>query len=739
MPLNCFKLIFLLTLANCIWIQHAAAAPAIFWFNDPVDPNDTVLVAGAELGDVSTVTIGRVPDPDQGDGKATTRNVTVLQASPQSLKFVVPPEFEPGIYHFTLASPHGHVSGRINLPTVYWAQGSLGAAVTPGGWIQVFGRNIIRRKDRARLELVPEPETGGAPISANLDSGDTWRGKFSVPPSIRPGAYRLRLSNGDGGESEWIDAGSISVKVPEAATDRVFDVRAYGANGDGNANSTRGVAAAIAAAATAGGGTVYFPRGRYVILETLVVPPNIAIKGERTDLVNLVWPDFADPPDALIKGTTRFSIEDVTIYASNHRHVLVGGFLDGSTPAPDASDIAIRRVRIRASAFRGQMDLEATIRRMTEISKLFPLSGPDTVRLSGDRLEVVDCDIVGSGSSLFLFAARNAIVSGNILVNGRYGWYSITGSRRIIFEGNHISAGDLQGNGGGINTISNSVSASEDIFAGHNTFKGIYGMDREGLASDGPGGYYFGKAETVAPQRLSLHGTAGQFPVSPDWVGAAVMVVDGSGVGQSARVAGVERTPASSQTWLDLDRPLQISLDSTSVITVAQAKQNYLIIDNQFEDCGIAAQSYGTGLNHVIAGNTSNRTGGFFAIGLTYAHFQPSWQVQLLNNRIIEGNIYRAGPSRSVLSEESAIGVHAYRIQLQSVSPPLARAIIVRGNRLEQDAHIEIKGSSSASPGVRDVVIEGNTIGASRIGLLIDHGVVSALERNNVIERRIGK
>jgi hypothetical protein len=285
--------------------------------------------------------------------------------------------------------------------------------------------------------------------------------------------------------------------------------------------------------------------------------------------------------------------------------------------------------------------------------------------------------------------------------------------------------------------LSNSVSASENIFVGHNTFKGIYGLDREGLTTDGPGGYYFGKAETVAPQRLLLHETAAQFPVSPDWVGASVMVVDGPGAGQSARVARLERTSASSQLRLELDRPLQTGLDSTSVITVTQAKQNYLIIDNQFEDCGVAAQSFGTGLNHVIAGNTSNRTGGFFAIGLFYSHFQPSWQIQLLNNRIVEGNIYRAGPSRSILSEES--GVHAYRIQLQSVAPPLARAIIVRGNRLEQDAHIQIKGSSAASPGVRDVVIEGNTIGASRIGLSIDHGVASALERNNVIERKIGR
>jgi hypothetical protein len=71
--------------------------------------------------------------------------------------------------------------------------------------------------------------------------------------------------------------------------------------------------------------------------------------------------------------------------------------------------------------------------------------------------------------------------------------------------------------------------------------------------------------------------------------------------------------------------------------------------------------------------------------------------------------------------------------------PPLVQAIIVRGNRLEQDAHIEIKGFSTASPGVRDVVVEANTIGASRTGMLVDRGVASWLGRRNVEERRIAK
>ena len=67
--------------------------------------------------------------------------------------------------------------------------------------------------------------------------------------------------------------------------------------------------------------------------------------------------------------------------------------------------------------------------------------------------------------------------------------------------------------------------------------------------------------------------------------------------------------------------------------------------------------------------------------------------------------------------------------------PALAQSIIIRGNQLDQDAHIEVRGYSTISPGVRDVVIEGNTIGASRIGLAVDQGVAWYLARRNTINR----
>jgi len=60
-----------------------------------------------------------------------------------------------------------------------------------------------------------------------------------------------------------------------------FNVLDYGATGDGSTNDTAAILAAITAANTAGGGTVYFPPGTYIFPSNLTVTSfnNIALQG----------------------------------------------------------------------------------------------------------------------------------------------------------------------------------------------------------------------------------------------------------------------------------------------------------------------------------------------------------------------------------------------------------------------------------------------------------------------------
>ncbi|MGJ4996978.1 glycosyl hydrolase family 28-related protein [Bradyrhizobium sp. HKCCYLS3077] len=716
-------------------VGPVGAEPTLFWFNDPVGPDDTVVVEGYGLDEITSASISSISTPLAGQTSASDVAVELLQKQKTSLKFVVPKELGSGLYRFSLKGPTGSISGRLNAPTVYWTQGSLGREVAPGGWLDVFGRNIVRRADHARLLMVADAP--GPILTTLLLKGGLWRGSFRVPDAAPAGRYQLRLFNGDGADQDWTDAGTITVRSPDPDPGRSFDIRAYGANGDGRSDSTRAIRAALAAAADAGGGTVYLPRGRYLVSEMLVIPPGITLKGEATDLVNLVWPDFSAPPPALIQGQSHFAVEDVTIYASNHLHVVSGGFVFRDTIVPNAGDIAIRRVRIRASAFRGQQELETTIARMREFRQLFPGGGPDTIRLTGSRLEVVDCDILGTGNSIHLTSASDAVVARNILYNGRDGNYALRGSRRIIFEGNTVIGADLQATGGGMTTLTRSATGSANIFIGGNTFKFIHGWDREAATSDGPGGYYFGHAVSNTPSSLELQDDASPSGATADWTGALVMVVNGAGEGQHAHVASLQRGARGGT--IALDEPLRQSLDATSEIAIVQGHENYLIVDNLFEDTGVAAQCFGTGLGHIIAGNRSNRTSGFAVVGLSYGQPQSCWRVQILDNEIDEGNVYRAGPDRDVFSNEAMIFIRANQTATAAGRPPLVRGIIIRDNRLRHDAQIRIEGFSPASPGIRDVVIEGNDIGPSRVGLTIDRGVAHWLARRNTVAPRIQK
>lgn len=720
-----------LALLQLLAIGRVEAEPSMFWFNDPVGPDETVIVTGAELDAVTDISVSRVADGSSQAEPVASRGVELLQQNAQSVKFLVPREFAAGIYRFTLTYPQGKLSARLNLPTVYWTQATRGDTVAPGGIVQVFGRNIVRRADAARLILVPDAP--GQPVTLPAGSGDLWRGSFRVPDTLPLGDYRLRLSNGDGTDDELVDAGPIRVVAAAVETPKAFNVRDYGAIGDGVVNSAFAIKAAVDAARQSGGGTVYLPRGRYLMTGTLLLPPGVSLKGERTDIVNLVWQDAENPPEPLIAGSANFSIEDLTIYASRHGPILTGGFLKDQ-PIPGASDIAIRRVRVRASAFRGHLSALQTYQRMFYLDQHYG-QFLDTIRLTGDRLTVSDCDLVGSGRSLYLLKPTNAVISGNVLNNGRFGWYSISGANRVIFENNVVAGADLQGTGGSINNLWADVTGSENVIFAHNTFKAMYGWDREAFATDGGGGFYFGPAASLAADRLSLPGPANEQVIASTWVGAIVMVADGRGAGQFARVARFSPAGEDTPMSVTLDRKLAVDLDATSVVTIVQMHQNYLVVGNTFEDVGVAAQFYGTGLNHVLAGNVSVRTGGFFSRGMFYHHFQPSWQIQMLDNRITEGNTYQSGPDRTTASGEALIAVQAVRPQTYMKQPPLVRAVIVRGNKMDDDSHIEVTGVSPVFPGVRDVVVEDNIIAASRVGLVIDRGVQWSTERRNIVKR----
>jgi len=719
-------------IAGCLFagLPAVAAGPVVFWASDPVRPDETVLVAGAGFGKEPTVELLRLEDGTPGDPRdeslswpkdARPCRPEVLQPANESLKFVIPADFAPGAYMFRIRTPQGEYSEpvRLNCPTVYWVQGDRGnGAASPGGWLRVFGRCVAASGCTPVVLLRSPQRKRQLRLSGTADG--QWSVAVNLPPSTAEGEYEIRVHNGRGGRSGWSRAGTLRVTEEKPWPDRVFNVRDYGAAGRGEIADMVAVHRALAAAEAAGGGVVFFPRGRYAMQDTLRVPRYVTLRGEREDWVSIFWPD-TDEPYILVQGADHFALENLTLYASNYTHAIAGD-IEG----PNAGYVRLHRVRFRGVLYRGHLKPEEIDRRF-RTSLHLSSGGGDTVRLGGPGIVITDCDLYGSGRGLFLLRARGGYVARNTFYNGRWGWYCLSGSDGLIFEHNQIVGADLMSTGGGINCLYG-CGFSRNVYYAHNTVRLCHGWDREAMTTDAGGAAYYGPVENADGVRLLLP-KPGAFGKGRDWRGAGVFILGGTGMGQYREIRKVSEDGRA----VTLDRPWDVPPDASSVVTVTMMHRNYLFIGNRFEDAGIALQYYGTSIGHVAAGNVAVRAGGFYNSGRWYHGFQPSWYCQFLDNRILEGNGYRFGPNNATLADDSFLGTLG--LQRFDNRTPLAYCTVHRRNRLFNNACIRLQGIKRDAPGVRDVVVEHNTVENAAVGLYVDGGCVGVLARKNTFQK----
>ena len=303
-------------------------------------------MVGAGLADSPEIEILRLPDtaaaapgdaavhPWSGQGQ----QAKAIQPTAGSLRFVVPGDLAPGVFAFRVKAA-GHTVGEVlNRPRVWWGQDDAGTTATPGGWLRLFGRNLAI--DGAPAGVRPTVCLQGVKRLSLPAESDAYSARIALPPDLPHGDYSVSLHNGCGGAAAWSEPLRIHVAARQPWPSTVFDVTKFGAVGNGSKDDTPAVQASLAKAKEAGGGVVYFPRGRYKLSAALEVPRRTVLRGERQEWVALAWTDFDHPPESLVRGTNSFALEDLTLYSRNHRHVIAADLSD----RPEAGDVALRRV-----------------------------------------------------------------------------------------------------------------------------------------------------------------------------------------------------------------------------------------------------------------------------------------------------------------------------------------------------------------------------------------------------------
>jgi len=688
-------------LALTILPSSALSAPVALWTSDPVAPGQTVLVYGDGFAGCRSVNWERLPD--SSDGHILSGYTEPLQVRPKSVKFALPASAPAGIFRASIGSQ----SGSVTVTIILWAQGDSGTNGTAGGFVRIVGKCLRQPGRHASIRI-----TGmGDSRLLTPNRSELFTMQASLPSSLRPGIYQIFASSGAGGDAGWSEPLRFVVADPVKASPVQIDAPEPDQSPTLNSETLQG----LLDKAGIQGGTVRLPPGRWPLDSALTIPRNVTLAGAGMNRTALCWTDFETPPPALIIGHDHFGVRDLAMYALNYAN---GVIADQTTPT--AGSIRIDRVRMRLDPYRGHLTTDQVNKRLVQAMHNSS-GGGDSLRLGGENIEVADCDIYGGGRCLYLSRASGANIHDNTFYNGRWGWYCFSGNNGVIFENNSITGADLMSTGGGLNCLDGSTCSQNVYYAG-NTLKNMFGWDREAMTTDAGGAAYYGLVESAKGTTLTL-------PVdvkwSRNWAGAAVFVLGGAGEGQYRRIVSTDGRQVS------LDKPWKIMPDSTSIITITMLQRNYIFVNNSFTDAGVAIQMYGAAIGNIAYGNTTARTDGYHNFGMNYDGVQPSWYIQWLNNRITDGTVYGGGHDQTVSVGEAHLAVQAMPTRMTPLAP-VTLCGIVRGNVLEDSAHLEVgTGNDAPISMTEEVIVEQNTVRNSDVGLIIGRGCDGILTRNN--------
>ena len=310
---------------------NLSAAPVCFWAPSGVEPGDVVLLNGGGLAATKTAQVWRLPDANVSAPAANisvpvpaaAKSQAALQPSDSSVKFVLPVSLAPGVFAAQIET--GGEASRplvINRPELWFAQptalqpGLKENQASPGSIVQIIGKNFLLPGDKGSPRVALRP-AGGEWISLVVTNAERYSLLAQLPANLAKGKYELAVHNGFGGAAGWSEPLAVEIKNPDVWPAKIFNVKEFGAKGDGVANDTTAIRDALATAEKNGGGVVFLPWGCYRMTNCIFIPPQTMVRGAGRDATILQWPvdepkTLADFSPGAIYGASQFAIEDLT-------------------------------------------------------------------------------------------------------------------------------------------------------------------------------------------------------------------------------------------------------------------------------------------------------------------------------------------------------------------------------------------------------------------------------------------
>ena len=630
-------------------------APMTYWATVPVQPNETMVIAGAGL-------VGASATWCPGDLGCTAGSLQIranATAWDQSVQAVLPAECGPPC-GLRLSTSTGSVIVAVNAPDIAWARGLLRHEqnITSHGpathqqtrVLRVFGRGMAFGAGATTCISAAEPpapnldttvEIGGQTLVSS--SANCYEATFVLPATLVGGRYTVKL------RTRW-GASTISVDVPTLTTmpPVVIDVEADYA---GNATAALAAAAGVAPPQRI---VVRLGLKVYRMTSALIVPNRTAIigGGARSSVLDFTLPELSSPLPpgrysrglagsfAVGGGGSNWSLRNLSVVLRRAPAGSAAVWLDGCARLGTGAGSGLALLGVEVRLLQDNVTNNAVL--------LEGCAAPNGTG-GGSGFEIGWSTFVQEGSCWFpsngkrgegdhSFGSNHKSVLTTVGASGGWvhhnhvlwncgGWGSFVSSDRTVLEENvfQCSSATPAGHGTAIIEGGSDVNSwnfrehpsskfwsvarntfvrpqhNDDLDPNHQNWKG-----RETITTDAPGEFGHGILATANGSRVrvawnttnvvSRKNPNGNAPVP----GAVIVVLTGPGLGQRREVVNVD---SATQEILLADPLDAFAAPGVSYVAVVSNNRNIIIAGNSFY-WGNVVQLYGNSFGGVLADNT---------------------------------------------------------------------------------------------------------------------------------------
>ena len=608
----------------------AAGAPAIAEWTKIAQPDGVVALTGSQFSSYTGAQAGTDTQFEvfgqslRGHylGNASVQVLDGLKAA------VVLPEALPADAEYLLWPVNSNGSGApvaVNATEAWWIGPNT---ATRSDTVSIYGRNLARNAiagdglpTAAMQSYVYIQQNGATGLWAKVTAANPYKVDFTVPASLADGDYQVWIHNGRGGHYGWSGPLTLTVNDGMPWTAQKFNVKAFGAKGNGVADDEAAIEAAVQAAAAVPWSTVYLPAGTYMVSSGFNPPSKVRWLGDGANRT------FIKANSGFVKsagydarryclifssgGINNIEFQDLTLDAN--------GNMNGALATPIylrfESDVRFVGVTINAKGY-------------------------DTADFHGTtRLLLQDSNIIGGGNGVFFGSAtqvriENCAVYGTDDVNTMltyWGGNDISCTNTTAQDYNNKQAdGWAQGR---FFYGSSQWGSNRNIYVGNCTTRAL--AVRPALPNQNTGEQFLWENSTkysgvpVAVTPTTITFAADNFFTDPGLTNGSydAVIVNGPGLGQHRKIVG------SAGTTITLSSPWNVPPDSTSTVIIAGVVSRCALYHNSIQGkttyatqvtASAGIQPYGNSFDFIADSNTISQTrNGIYMWGMNETSLSP--------------------------------------------------------------------------------------------------------------------